>query len=293
MLDEVIGMELQEIGDELDAAREWFDKALKEAYGFVNYGDHDGYDGEDNDHHAHYAPYSYQQHQTFLWKFKHYHKEQLVVIDADLMNLKDYLNNKLEERSGEAAVLSSSLQDSVTMKKDDIMNRLAQSVGMKVEPYIEELGIALDEIDEEYRAKIELAQSKTAMLRSQIIYAVHVLRYAGGVRTHESYEPKLTGIDELDRITINEVIEAHPDDKKNYGGYGGTGGLGSTGIDELDMLIADYGPYQFAQVADKEMHLGEFSDKSVDEHDLELKQQIEDAKNAFNDLIETLAFEFD
>jgi ElaB/YqjD/DUF883 family membrane-anchored ribosome-binding protein len=165
-----------DIETELDAARDWFKDALKEAYGFVNYGEYGGgYDSQQN-----YAPYTNAQHHQFLYKFNHFHTEQLGHIDADLQTLKDYVTNKIAERTNDADVQSSELQGNILSKVLELQDRLRGSADTKLATLDEEIDIALEELMEEREVRVELAESRTAELRKKIIYAVHVLRYAGG-----------------------------------------------------------------------------------------------------------------
>jgi hypothetical protein len=76
-LDDFLDSERARLQAAMDAAREWFRKALKKIYGF-EYGLIGGYSHVGDAHGLHayniYAPYTHHQHQQFLYKFHHYHE---------------------------------------------------------------------------------------------------------------------------------------------------------------------------------------------------------------------------
>jgi hypothetical protein len=104
--DAFIDGEYEKLVSATDDASDMFKLSLKKIYGFgpdqytdptteggLNYGYQ--YDSPAQ------APYKKQQEQ-FLWKFKQYQLQQLEVIDASLVNLKDFLGVRVLQRSDEA-----------------------------------------------------------------------------------------------------------------------------------------------------------------------------------------------
>jgi hypothetical protein len=144
--------------------------------------------------------------------------EQLSNIDVGLMNLKDSIDNKVTEASQAADVQSMELQDDIVQKRTELEMSLTQAANTMITNLEEQIDILLMDLMAEREAKEGLAQATAQELRKRIIYAVHVLRYARDFdEQHGIYQQQtaLTGVDELDRITLDpanipgEGIEDH------------------------------------------------------------------------------------
>ena len=142
-------------------------------------------------------------------------------------------------------------------------------------------------------------------LRKEIIYATHVLRYAGKGHLYGAYnfntKGRLTGIDELDTLDIDhpEQYPSHDDNGDGYGGYGAVDHYGEDKEDgHHDDFLGLHGG-NYAQVAKAEHHFDESDGhydhdfyKHANKHHYNLKQRIDDAKQAFDDMVQGTRDEF-
>jgi hypothetical protein len=141
-------------------------------------------------------------------------------------------------------------------------------------------------------------------LRKEIIYATHVLRYAGKGHLYGAYnfntKGHLTGIDELDTLHVDNPEDYSHDDHGYGHGYGGYGAVDHYGEDDGhdDYLGLHHGNY--AQVSKKDGHhfdesYGHYDHdfyKHANKHHYNLKEQIDNAKQAFDDMIQATRDEF-
>jgi hypothetical protein len=153
-------------------------------------------------------------------------------------------------------------------------------------------------------------------LRKEIIYATHVLRYAGKGHLYGAYnfntKGRLTGIDELDTLHIENPEELYVSHDDGYGqgqGYG----QGYHGQEYMGGAVGYYGDDDghddylglhnnvYAQVSDKDdgHHFDESYGhypvdfyKHANKHHYNLKQRIDGAKQAFDDMIQGTRDEF-
>jgi hypothetical protein len=333
--DEFLNNEYDRLHYAIEDVSEHFRLELKKIYGFggdvrSNYSSTGtradrgnagtGYGSKNETH----APYTKHQHDQFLWKFKHYHVAQLAAMDASIENLWVFLDSRVVVRSGEAAAQSKALQEELTVETKNIQDALLDTGDNLIQNKAEVAAIEHENLVDQRIAVAAEANARADELRKEILYAVHVLRYAGGKGLHTvnhqlaSKPTQLTGVDELDLLHIPEganFVDDHgndphiggptdygfPDDlssdheeEEHHGGYG----HGLTGIDALDLYSFNMDKYSshvhgYAQVMDVSQH-AEYRDTHapLDDHALKLKMDIDDAKNRFNDMIQAARDEY-
>ena len=206
--------------DAMNADRAEMKRLLKEIY---NYNTHDIDATASADGVA--APWSVEQHNAFMAKLHYWSREQLSGKDALLANYRD------EYAAAAATALEAAQAESVISQRRVEDQRDAAAT--QIERLVED---ALTHFQEFSDLEFTLLQEGAAALRTevagkiegfrkQVIYSMHVLRYAGG------YDVEQTGFG----------VGA-----SSY--YGGGNAL--TGHDELDNFRLG-NPHGYAQVADK------------------------------------------
>jgi D-ribose pyranose/furanose isomerase RbsD len=193
--DEFLNDEYDRLHYAIEDVSEHFRKELKKIYGFggdvrSNYSatgtradkgkNGTGYGSGQETH----APYTKHQHDQFLWKFKHYHGAQLAAMDASIENLWVFLDSRVVVRSGEAAVQANSLQNEITAEAKNIRDALLDTGDNLIQNKAEVAAIEHENLIEERIVVAAEANARADELRKEILYAVHVLRYAGGAGLH-------------------------------------------------------------------------------------------------------------
>jgi hypothetical protein len=297
-LDQALDAFLMSERDRLNAAiddwRASFKADLKKIYGF-NYDEFLGYTEDDKHYgfHGHgynvYAPYTHHQHQQFLWKFNHYHDIQLAQMDADTATLMDIVNAKTALLSDQAAQQSQDGQNAIDADRAQRQASLAALAASELESYSQTQDIELDNLQELSQALQDAAIAKCEVLRKQIIYATHVLRYAGRQQQHGgtnfNSHGRLTGIDELDTLdmTNEDYFNLAKDNVNHVGGHHGYNEFG-------------HGGYGYAQVTfDDDLralyeHADEFTHKykeSVDQAKSDFDAWIQKTRDDYRDAVDT------
>jgi len=219
-MDAIIAKREESLDARLDAQQTAFEDAmeqdraemkqrLKEVYNYNTY------EFEPNtplgDHIS--APYSHEQHRAFLNRFAYYMKDVLADRDNQLARNIDEYNTNIASRTEAAVEQNEDLQRGVqdvfdAQTKAD--TRLADNL---LEAYAEVQDAELAVLGDARAAAEAGAHSRAEELRKQIIYAMHILRYAGGEDSGaygfgnygSSYYGKgnsLTGIDTLDHYRL-------------------------------------------------------------------------------------------
>jgi hypothetical protein len=194
--------------DAVEADRAEMRRALKEVY---NYNTYEFTPSAPKDHIS--APYSHEQHRAFLNKFAYYMKDVLARRDAqNAADANEYAGEiaaKTEAADEQNEDLSRAIQDQADAS-EKACNRHADNL---LETYAETQALALEMLRDWRDAEEATALSEKEGFANQVIYAMHILRYAGGRdsgsfgfgNAPSSYYGKgnsLTGIDTLDNYRL-------------------------------------------------------------------------------------------
>jgi hypothetical protein len=199
--------------DAMTADREEMAHRLKEVYNYNSY-DYDGaVHGGLNEHIS--APYSHEQQRAFLNRLAYFMRDFLAERDARLEAMRNIYNAQIQNRVDAAIEQREDLERAIQDRRDASEKANERYADNLLEDYQEEqdrdFALLVD-----YRAACQAtAASKAEELRKQIIYAMHILRYAGGRDSGSfgfgnfgsSYYGKgnsLTGLDTLDNYRLPE-----------------------------------------------------------------------------------------
>ena len=218
-LNEIIDTKTDDLAQRLDQQQDLLEEAmntdraemkaaLKEVYNYNNYDldEAKNYSGAE-------APYKLDQHRAFLSKLAYFMKDQLRKLDARLANMRVDYAAQVATHAETAMDLVEDLQWAVQDQRDFAEKDLARLASDLLETYGEttDTEYALLQ-DSRAAAEAGMATGFEAS-RKNVIYAIHVLRYAGGEdlgafgfgNFASSYYGKgnsLTGIDELDSFRL-------------------------------------------------------------------------------------------
>ena len=198
------------------------------------------------------APWSVEQHNGFMAKLHYWSKAQLNGKAAMLQNMRDEYAateaNMMDQVLAEKLASDRRIED-LRLASQTALERLGQDSVSDFQNYTEaELGMLQD-----FRAALEAETAgKVEAVRKNVIYAMHVLRYAGG------YDVEQTGFGK-------GASSFH-----TVGNY-------LTGVAELDdFRLPNRDAY--AQVADKI--------NSNDDHHVKLEEMLMDSVASVNDIID-------
>jgi hypothetical protein len=252
-LDARLADQKQQHADAMQACRELMALRLKEIYSYNSY-DLGAIEAK-GDNIA--APYSHEQHVNFIQKFAYYQRDSLRGFDG---RNKDFVTGNAVKV---AALTEESLDEVEAMelvigdRNDDHQKAVGRAADAMLEAYdelqVEELAALRDN-----RAATEASADAAAeQAKLGVIYAMHVLQYAGGK------------------------------DRGNFGfGLGASSfygkGNGLTGVDELD-LYREGNYHGYAQVKDI---------TSDDVHHADLVASLEGAKQDFDDAMQACIDDF-
>jgi len=223
-LEAAMAAQSQALLDAMNEDRAEMKRLLKEIY---NYNTHDLDATAAADGSA--APWSVEQHNGFMAKLHYWSREQLAGKAAALASYRDEYAaaaaSAVDQAEGQLLNANRQVEDqrdaaevAITRMVEDQLAQLSAFEEM-------ELGLAKDA-----RANLEaLVASQVEGFRKQVIYSLHVLRFAGGYDVEQtgfgvgasSYYGNgnaLTGVDELDNFRLGnphgyaQVADKHSDD---------------------------------------------------------------------------------
>jgi hypothetical protein len=237
----------------MQADRELMKLRLKEIYSFNSY-DLDKIETEQ--HIA--APYNYEQHQAFLHKFTYYLQDSLRAFDGRIADKKIAFTQAVNVHSEDSMDQREAWQLVVGDRNEAHQKADERSAAAFHEAFAELQDDELAALQDNRDAAESLALSLTEEARLGVIYAMHVLQYAGGA------------------------------DRGNFGfGLSGSSyynkGNALIGIDELD-LYRRPNAHGYAQVSENL--------NTDDVHHANLEQALEDAKTGFDDAIKACVDDF-
>lgn len=239
----------------LTADREEMRKALKEVYSY------NSYEYPDTPTEGAVGAYSHEQHQAFLQKFSYYLKDVLRGMDAGLAAMVADFNATITGATEAASDQNGDLQNAITDKREDSEKACSRHAEGLIELYGDAQATALTDLQASRAAAEEEMRSRALGLKKDIIYALHVIRYAGG---------------------------------KDLGAFGFGQGASSfhgkgnslTGIDELDLWRAPT-RLGYAQVGDKKISINK-----DDEHHTKLQEMLADARAGFDEMVQACRDDF-
>ena len=241
----------------MTADREAMRKALKEVYSY------NSYEFPDTPTEGAVGAYSHEQHQAFLQKFSYYLKDVLRGMDAGLAAMVADFNASIAGSSESASDQNGDLQNAILDKREDSEKACSRHAEGLIELYGDAQATALADLQASRAAAEEEMRSRALGLKKDIIYALHVIRYAGG---------------------------------KDLGAFGFGQGASSfhgkgnslTGIDELDLWRAPT-RLGYAQVSDSHKKISINKD---DEHHTKLQDMLADARAGFDAMVQACRDDF-
>lgn len=238
---------------DMNACREEFRLRLKEIY---NYNSYDIADTVAQLSPA--APYTHEQHKSFLQKFHYFLKDTLAGYDAELAGMESAFAVRVAQRTEEADDQRASISAAFTDAGDE-RERVALRFGEELaEAYDDTQRDELEILTDTEAAFEAAAVAEAERLRLEVVYSMHVLRYAGGK--------------DLGGYSFGHYASSY---------YGKGNAL--TGIDELDLYRHET-EYGYAQVQDKDAVSSSTAHTDDGHHDA-LVEQLEGAKLGFDAMI--------
>jgi hypothetical protein len=286
-LDERLADQKQQHADAMQECRQLMKLRLKEIYSYNSY-DLTAIEVKGTDI---AAPYSHEQHVNFIQKFAYYQRDSLRGFDA---RNRDFVTNNAVK----VAVLTEESLDQVEAmeivigdRNDAHQKTVGRAADAFLEAYaelqVEELGALRDN-----RAATEASADAAAEeAKLGVIYAMHVLQYAGGKDRGNfgfglgasSYYGKgnaLTGVDELDLYR-----------EPNYHGYAQTKDINSDDVHHADLVSAlegakqDFDDAMQACIDEFTAHANAESQEAADKRDMLINDLYEMARDAHDDLL--------
>ena len=195
--------------DAMEADRAEMKRRLKEVY---NYNTYEFTPDTPLDAHIS-APYSHEQHRAFLNRFAYYMKDVLAERDGQNAGDRNAYAGIIAAANDAAVEQNEDLQRAVQDNSDASNKRLTRQADNLLEDFAEKQAIALEMLQDARDADQAAASSEAESLRKQVIYAMHILRYAGGrdsgsfgfgVAASSFYGKgnSLTGVDTLDNFRL-------------------------------------------------------------------------------------------
>jgi len=240
--------------DAMEADRAEMKRRLKEVY---NYNTYEFTPDTPLDAHIS-APYSHEQHRAFLNRFAYYMKDVLAERDGQNAADRNAYAGDIAADNDAAVEQNEDLQRAIQDQADASNKACARHADNLLEDYAEVQAIALEMLQDSRDAEQAAASSEAESLRKQVIYAMHILRYAGG----------------RDSGSFGFGVHA-----SSYYGKGNS----LTGVDTLDnyRLANAHG---YAQVADIGAPILKLNDDA--ENRLRQEASLEDAKNGFDAMVQ-------
>ena len=240
--------------DAMEADRAEMKRRLKEVY---NYNTYEFTPDTPLDAHIS-APYSHEQHRAFLNRFAYYMKDVLAERDGQNATDKNAYASTIAAANEAAVEQDEDLQRAIQDNSDASNKRLTRLADNLLEDYAEVQAIALEMLQDYRDAQQAAASSEAESLRKQVIYAMHILRYAGG----------------RDSGSFGFGIHA-----SSFYGKGNS----LTGVDILDNFRAS-NAYGYAQVADVGAPILKLNDDAENRDRQEASLQ--DARNGFDAMVQ-------
>jgi hypothetical protein len=162
--------------DAMAADREEMRKRLKEVYNYNTY----EFDQATpiSDHIS--APYSHEQHRAFLQRFAYYMKDVLAARDATNVADENTYTGAIAEKEEASVEQVEDLERAIQDQNDAANKACERHADNLLEAYAESQSVALEMLQDFREAEQASASSEAARLQKQIIYAMHIIRYAGG-----------------------------------------------------------------------------------------------------------------
>lgn len=213
-LDAALAEQQQLLQDAMEECRQTMKERLKEIY---NYNSYDWEKSQSQD--GSVAPYSHEQHQAFLRKFAFYAKDVLGQFDVFLANMRTATQAKINTHTEVAVDETEDLQLGIQDLRDDAEKSISRLASNLLEEYSETQDAELAMLRDSKAAAESAAYSAADGFKKDIIYSMHVIRYAGGAdkgglgfgHFGSSFYGKgngLTGIDELDTYRVPDKFNA-------------------------------------------------------------------------------------
>ena len=239
----------------MQADREEMRLQLKEVYSYNSYEYQEAAEGA-------VGAYNHEQHQAFLHKFSYYLKDVLRGMDAGLAAMVADYNASIASLTDAAQDQNRDLQEVIGDTRADLEKACERHAENLLELFGDIQDAELGVLQSSREAAEEEMRSKALGLKKDIIYAMHVIRYAGG---------------------------------KDLGAFGFGQGASSfhgkgnslTGIDELDLWRAP-NRLGYAQVSD----VKQISINKDDHHHVKLQEMLADAKVGFDAMIQECRDDF-
>ena len=202
-LDRRLGEQQAALVAAMNADREEMRLQLKEVYSY------NSYEYNDAEVSGNVGAYSHEQHQAFLQKFAYYLKDVLRGMDAGLAAMVADYNTSIANHTESAHDQNGDLQYAIGDQRADSEKSCSRHAENLLELFSDTQAAELGVLRSHRDAAEEEMRSKALGLKKDIIYAMHVIRYAGGKdlgafgfgQGASSFHGKgnsLTGIDELD-----------------------------------------------------------------------------------------------
>ena len=232
----------------MEEARQEMKKRLQEIYNYNSY-DWDASQQQDTP----ISPYSHEQHQAFVTKFAFFLKDLLHQYDAAVGNMQTATTAKAAGYTEESLDQAEDLKRLVQDRADAAHKRVGRLAKDLLSAYAETQDAELALLRDARAAAESAAYSAGEGFKKDIIYSMHVLRYAGGEdkggigfgHFASSYHGKgnaLTGIDELDLYRLPTdfgyaQIAAQAEEPTPSYGLQGPAEEGHAGADLVQMLV--------------------------------------------------------
>ena len=260
-LDTALADQQGQLEANMEEARQEMKKRLQEIYNYNSY-DWDASQQQDTP----ISPYSHEQHQAFVTKFAFFLKDLLHQYDAAVGNMQTATTAKAAGYTEESLDQAEDLKRLVQDRADAAHKRVGRLAKDLLGAYAETQDAELALLRDARAAAESAAYSAGEGFKKEIIYSMHVLRYAGG--------------EDKGGIGFGHFASS----------YHGKGNA-LTGIDELDLyrLPTDFGYAQIAAQTEEPTPSynlqGPSGDASEEDHAGALVQMLVDAKQGFDDMI--------
>jgi hypothetical protein len=198
--------------DAMEADRAEMKRRLKEVYNYNSY----EFDQSTplSDHQS--TPYSHEQHRAFMNRFAFYLREQLANRDAQNAADNNQYNSSINDKTDAAVEQNEDLQRNVQDGFDAFVKANDRLADNMLENYAESQALALEMLQDFRDAEQAAARDSFQANQKEIIYAMHIIRYAGGrdsgqygfgegASSYYGLGNSLTGIDSLDLFRLPNV----------------------------------------------------------------------------------------
>ena len=126
------------------------------------------------------APYSHEQHRAFMNRFAYYMKDVLAGRDAANTDDNNRYRAAINAKTDAAIEQNEDLQRAVQDNFDASTKANERYADNELELFARKQALALEMLQDDRDAEQAGASSEAERLRQQVIYAMHIIRYAGG-----------------------------------------------------------------------------------------------------------------